>query len=199
MTYKISRWHIENSLETFGDDWASFHVYFAKDNAEMMMPIIVPLEHVLDHIQKTAPAEYQYIKDIKKNIRGYGPKHSRILKALDEEGYDFSPHLQGMFNQDQLAEHAEYNKRLATLPVNKELEKKMAELDEMVANMKESNKKYVRFLDAIDKQLHELTFEFYPELFEKGEAIVERYEYKLGFVVRMFAEAIDKLLHGKLE
>ncbi len=199
MAYQITRWEIKNMLDETGDDFIHFQVFVALNNdPEIAIPIVISFDDLVEHIKPLSPSEYDYIKKIRSNMHGYGPKHSKILEVLQEEGYDISPYLQTYITENMVEEHYEYEKRLQTNP-KESLKKALAMLAAYQEEMKKENLRYTNFLDQLDKTLHELTFNHYPELFEKGNDIVEAYRNHLTRTTLDFARRIDKFMHGKLQ
>jgi hypothetical protein len=199
MAYQITRWEINNMLDKTGDDFIHFDVYVAlNNNPEISIPIIISFDDLVGHIKPIAPAEYDYINKIRSGMHGYGPKHSKVLAVLQEEGYDLFPYLQTYITENMVEEHSEYDKRLQASPKDS-LKKALALLEAYQDEMKKENIRHTNFLDQLDKTLHELTFSHYPELFEKGNDIVEAYRNHLTRTTLDFARKIDKLMHGKLQ
>jgi hypothetical protein len=198
MAYQITRWEIKDMLDETGDDFAHFYVFVAlNDNSEISIPIIIGLDDVIGHIKPISPAEYNYIQKIRSNMHGYGPKHSKVLAVLQEEGYDFFPYLQTYITEDMVKRHTEYEKKLQAMP-ERFVQKASNLFSFDLAEMKAENLRYTKFLDQLDKTMHELTFSYYPELFEKGDDIIKAYKNHLTRTTLQFAGNIDKLMHGKL-
>ncbi|KAA5533333.1 hypothetical protein F0919_12365 [Taibaiella lutea] len=203
MQAAITRIKYNNSLEDLGYDWVTIYIFFKVDDSEEFhMPAMINLDELFGFVENEEPETGKYLLNIRRNMRGYGPKHSKVLETLQEEGFDLDKYVAKYFStleDSYFQKQIEINKNIRKPEVYKDMTKKYEDLKATVEenSLRNSQIRYTAFLDAIEIALHETTFEIYPGLFEMGDKHVAAYEEVLSRAVLNFAEEIDKIRAGK--
>jgi hypothetical protein len=199
----VTRYRICNSLESTGDDMIFIHVFFRTDQLpEASMPVIFSLDELFEFISSKSESKGKYLKQIRNNITGYGPKHTRIVEIIEEEEFQLEPYIFLYVEEkkeDYLVSHFEWCKRL-NAPENKQiLRENNAKLSQLV---NEDRVRYqidfTRFQDEVDQALHLLTLKFFPSLFEMDQKNIEAYKDCLVDATLGFTERIDRILHNNI-
>lgn len=198
----ITTYKIENTLETIGDDFTSIHIFFKiESNQEIRIPFIVSYDKLVESIASYDNDAANYLKKIRSSMHGYGPKHSKVFKVMEEENFDLEPHIYKyveLIDEKYILQHVEWCDRINLLENKKTIETINKELSDVIdENYKNYNIRYVNFQDAIDKALHETTLKYFPELFEKGQKHIAAYKDELINITLKFTSEIDKLTHDK--
>lgn len=199
MEFTFSHYNIHNLLAELGDDAALIQYFYQKNEQICKMPIIINFSQVLNFIEETDLPSYQYIQKVRKDIGGYGPKHSKMFEVFEQEGFDIDRHLMAFaqnFEDDMIAQHIE---RFQNRTVDaKEFDQAMKKLDAYVnSGYAEENIRMNQFTEAIDQKLHELTLEFYPDFFENKIEYLNKYKSLLINTTLRFTLDFDKLRHLK--
>ena len=190
----------ENLLEELGEDNISFRVFFKTENELVCsIPIILFYEDLLYSLKETDEEIYTYLKKIRSNIHGYGLKHSKIFEVLNNEGFDIQPYLVRYISQldeDFINAHLEWVARISTPENQANAQKNIATIkNSLPSNYAQYNIKLNQFRDDVDQKLHELTFNYFPELFEKSDDVLKTYKNTLINTTLDFSRQIDKLNH----
>ena len=200
MKHILTRFTIENMLDEVGHDIALVNLFYRISNQlEIEKPIVVPFDKLLKFIEQEDVEASRYLHRIRSSIGGYGPKHSKVLDMLNNEGFDLNPYVLGFFNTlktDMLDQHIQQVENLS-IPNNEAIEDKLKELGDLVDDMKESNIKMSQFTEEVDQVLHELTLKHFPELFENGNECIEAYRNHLITTTLDFVEGIDEILNDE--
>lgn len=203
MKATLTRYKIDNLLDETGDDITFLHLFIKVENLpEMIMPIMLPYEHFVDFVKNYDEPLHKYLKKIRSSIAGYGPKHSKVFEILNNEGFDFTFHLNKyIYSKDEvfLQQHINYCKNL-NKPENQENVERIVKKFEGFFDdgYRKSNIKINNFTDDLDQTIHELTLKYFPELFEMSEKHIAEYRKELFYTVTGFREKIDKILHNIL-
>lgn len=200
MKHILTRFTIENMLDEVGHDIALINLFYRISNQpEIEKPLVVPFDKLLKFIAQEDLEASRYLHKIRSSIGGYGPKHSKVLDMLNNEGFDLNPYVLGFFNslsRDMLDQHIQQVENLS-IQKNEAIEDKLEELGDLVDDMKESNIKMSQFTEEVDQVLHELTLKHFPELFENGNECIEAYRSHLITTTLDFVEGIDEILNNE--
>lgn len=198
MKHILTRFTIENMLDEVGHDIALINLFYRISNKpEIEKPLVVPFDKLLKFIEQEDVEASKYLHKIRSSIGGYGPKHSKVLDMMNNEGFDLNPYVLGLFNSlktDMLDQHMQHVKNLS-IQNNEAIQDKFKELEDLVDDMKESNIKMSQFTEEVDQVLHELTLKHFPELFENGNECIEAYRSHLITTTLDFVEGIDEILN----
>ncbi len=198
MKTQLTKYTINNMLEDTGDDYIFLHVFFkTKDRDETTRPFFLAYDKLHRYIKNIDEPAYHYLTKIRSNIHGYGPKHSKVFEVIEAENFDLEPYIKSYLEELtdlEIEQHYEWCDRLS----NPETVEKAAATFENISQVvnddyKNNNIKSSEFIDELDQTLHELTFKYFPDLFEKGEKHIEDYRNILSRTTFSFYEAIDKL------
>lgn len=203
MNPAITRIVYKNNLDSTGDDFLWIYIFFKVDDSkEFQMPIMFNLDDLFEFIEKQYPEKGKYLKRIRRSIYGYGPKHSKILETIEEEGFDLDQHIQAYFDshEDDYFEWAiERNNKNSTPKSQEQISEKVEKINDYIEvnNLRAEQIKYVAFQEAIDTALHQATLKYYPDLFEMGEKHEYAYKGVLIDTVLEFVSEIDKIRFSK--
>ena len=195
-----TRYETSNLLEDLGEDVVHFSIYFKTDVLpEVRIGLLLPYRELVYFVEETNKPAYEYLIEIRSSMAGYGPKETKVLAVIENESFDLEPFIKSYVeSKDELfiAQHLEWIERISS-PKNQETPKKIVE--EITSNLGEDYAskriKWDNFIDELDQTIHELTFRFYPELFEKGEEKINAYQKALSSVTRDFTTRLDKILN----
>jgi hypothetical protein len=198
----MTRYSISGMLEETGDDINFIHIFFKiDDKPEYKMPYIVPYQDLLHFILETDKATGHYLDKIRSVIHGYGPKHSKVFKIMEDEGFNLEPFIiQYLESKDEVffQQFDEWCSRLQFSSNQKEVKDSFEKLKSKVTPeycLNNINKD--AFKDALDQAIHETTLKYFPGLFEKGDKHIAAYKSKLMDTTFSFYSEIDKIMHDK--
>lgn len=195
-----TRYETSNLLEDLGEDVVHFSIYFRTDVIpEVRIGILLPYRKLVDFVRETDQPAYEYLIKIRSSMTGYGPKETQVLAEIENEGFDLEPFIKNYLeSRDEvfISQHLEWIERINS-PENQETAKKFVErIDgEFGENYASKRIKWINYIDELDQTIHELTFRFYPELFEKGEKKINNYRQALTSITMDFASRLDKILN----
>ena len=198
MKTQITKYTIENMLEDTGDDYIILYVFFkTKDRAETTRPYFLPYYILHRYIKTIDEPAYDYLTKIRSNIHGYGPKHSKVFKVIEAENFDLEPYMQSYLEaltDLEIEQHYEWSDRLSNPEIVEKAAAALENIKQVVNDdYKNNNIKSSEFMDELDQTLHELTFKYFPDLFEKGEEHIKSYRNILSRTTMSFYDGIDKL------
>lgn len=193
-TYTITQLTITNDLETLGNDCINFEVIVQQGGNYFETKISYYRLH--KYLKQFHPAIAKYFDDVRNNIAGFGPKETKVWAMLQAEEFDIMPYLHDYIenNNNHLEPLNEAPKPL-TDEERKALKEKVAELDELVAGMRESNLKGIAFQDMLMEKLTAYVLEYYPEIFESEPKYIKELEGVLIDNILKLAEDIDTLAY----
>ena len=164
------------------------------------LPISISYDDLCDFIKTIDQPAFLYLQKCRKDIGGYGPKHSEILEILNNEGFDLEKYIIAYIEQldpINVVHHIAWSENMKkgnnTNIANEIIEslKEIANEDYINYNIQFNNYK-----EAIDQKLHDVTLAFFPELFEKNPEILKKYKSILVNTTLSFTSSIDKLLYA---
>jgi hypothetical protein len=199
----LTRWEVSNMLESTGEDFAMFHIFFRTDTLpELTMPMFLPYDYLVDYIMTINEDAGRYLKKIRTNMHGYGPKHSKVLAIIREEEFNLEPYIRQYVerqDEDYIAKVIANN-----VPLKPEAQKQVQDykkkMDEMLNDdFRNYQINLDQFRDELDRTLHELTLKFFPGLFEKSEKHLASYKNDLVNATLSFSTQIDRVMHDKFD
>lgn len=81
----------ENGLKKYGTDSLTWKVKLKTDAYEL--EVGVDFDMMMKYCNFVHPEVGKYYSSVQTNIKGFGPKHSKMLAIMDEEGFDHLPHI----------------------------------------------------------------------------------------------------------
>ena len=195
-----TRYETSNLLADLGADVVHFQIYFrVNELPEVRIGILFPYTELMKFVRETNPSAYEYLSEIRSSISGYGPKETKVLAKIEEEGFDLEPLLKAYLDSRDalfISQHLEWLERL-NIPKNQEeigvaLDNITSDLGD---NFASEQIKWDEFIDELDQTVHELTFRYYPELFEKGEEKIKAYRSALVSTTLDFTQRLDEILN----
>ena len=204
MKATITRFTIDNNLKTTGDDIIFIHIFFkVDDKPEIRMPLILSYYDLVDFISEADKATGKYLDNIRSSMHGYGPKHSKIFKVMEEEGFDIEPFIYKYFESKDttyILQHVEWCEKAQTPENNKTAKESLKKLDVLVNDdYRNYNIKFDAYKDALDQSIHETTLTYFPELFEMSKKHIAAYRNELVNTTLSFSSEIDKIVHSKFK
>jgi hypothetical protein len=195
-----TRYETRNLLEDLGEDVVHFIIYFKTEELpEVRLGILFPYRKLLHFIEETDYPTYEYLTKIRSSMTGYGPKETKVLAKIEEEGFDLEPFLKSYLeSKDEvyIAQHLESNNSIDSAQHQEKAKNIIKEIDGALGESYASrNIKWHNYIDELDQTIHELTFRYYPELFEKGEEKIKDYRDALIRTTLDFSGKVDKILN----
>ncbi|WP_026978775.1 hypothetical protein [Flavobacterium tegetincola] len=194
-----TRYETSNLLENFGEDVVHFQIYFKTDELpEVAIGVLFPYSALIKFVREANPPVYEYLTQIRSSMAGYGPKETKVLAQMEEEGFDLEPLLKEYFySKDTLfvSQHLEWVERMNAPKAQEQAGVFLEQITDQLGESYASEQiKWDKFIDELDQTIHEVTFRYYPEIFENGPEKIEAYRNALYFVTTSFASRIDKIL-----
>ena len=200
MNPQFTQYSIINMLEDTGDDYIFINVFFKTETrSETTRPVFLAYDNLHHFIKTIDETAYNYLTKIRSNISGYGPKHSKVFKVIEAENFDLEFYIK-KYVAGLTDLFIEQNYEWCDRIPNPETAEKAAVAFEKITQVVNSDYRNnairsSEFIDEVDQTLHELTFKYFPELFEKGEKHIDGYRNILSRTTLNFFEEIDKLQH----
>lgn len=194
--FKILSTEQHSHLEDFGDDDVFWWVEVKTEAYEV--PVLVRFDSVITYCQQQHANIGGYYRSVRKNIKGLGPKHSKMFAIMDEEGFDQTPHIYNYIKDCiDLQKHHEHNLRLEqslATPVDaKKLKRSMKSLEQGMPSMRASAIRNTAFTDQILDILTNEVLERYPEIFNSDPEYITECEGILINAVIDLGTKIDSL------
>lgn len=196
-----TRYETSNLLEDLGEDVVHFKIYFRTDELpEVRFGILFPYSELVYFVKETNPPAYEYLIGIRSSIAGYGPKETKVLAKIEEEGFDLEPFIKAYLESRDavyISQHLEWIDRMNA----PETQRQAGEALESIANTVGENYaseqiKWDKYRDELDQTIHELTFRYFPELFEMGEEKIEAYRNALISTTLDFTDKLDGIVNA---
>lgn len=196
-----TRYETSNLLKDLGHDVVHFKIYYKTEVLpEVQLGIILPYSDLVNFIKQTDYPTFEYLSKIRSSITGYGTKETKVFAKIEQEGFDLEPFLKNYLETKDdvfIAQHLEWNEKMSSTQ-NQETSKKIVEKinNGLGENYASRQIKWQNYIDELDQTIHELTFRYYPELFEKGEEKIKDYRSALISTTLNFSEKVDKILNA---
>jgi hypothetical protein len=193
--------HTTNSLlEETGDNITFINIFIKKEDQSLVdLPISITYDDLYDFIKIIDQPAFLYLQNCRNDIGSYGPKHNEILEILTAEGFDLEKYIMAYTEQidpNKLAQHIAWSENMKKGNNANIANEKVESLKEIVnEDYINYNIQFNNYKEAIDQKLHEVTFEFFPELFEKNPEILKKYKSLLVNTTLNFTSSIDKLIY----
>ncbi len=201
----LTHYSQENFLNVTGDDVVSFKVYFKTEKQpEAKLPYSLMFDDLMDFLKIHNPEVFNYIRKIRSDMHGYGPKHSKILKTLDDEGFDIEQSIReyvANLDATRVGQHYEWSENLAAMadknPEQNQTKEALKSLDSLLTDDFRSYAiRFDAYKDALDQAIHETTFAHFPELFDKSKKHLAAYRHELVNTTLGFSSEIDKIYNS---
>ena len=196
-----TRYETSDFLEDLGEDVVQFKIYFRTDELpEVRFGILFPYRELVNFVRETNPSAYEYLTKIRTSIAGYGPKETKVLIKIEEEGFDVESFIKAYLESkdtDFISEHLERVARMNTPETQRQASKALESITNTVGgNYATEQIKWDKYRDELDQTIHELTFGYFPELFEMGDEKIKAYRNALTSITLDFTEKLDKILNA---
>jgi hypothetical protein len=204
MKARITRICYINQLHTLGDDHTIIEMFFCLESGvEVKTPVLASYKELLHFIESTQPETAQYLKNIRKNLNGYGSKDSKVFEIITANGFDLDPYVYKYFEtlepekiMDSMAVSGAFFHN-TNLDVTASFEKLMAELDDALDGFKEDNLKYIQFQEAIDEALEKVSCQYCENLLGKGNPYVFAFKELVTQTTLFFTKEIREIYAGR--
>lgn len=176
-----------------GDDILDFGVTVQTDSYTQW--VTVPFDVVVAYCQQHRPKIGAYYSSVRSNIKGLGPKHSKMMEIMDEEGFDHLPHIHAYIaaNYDlDLAHEREQEMRKNTPDAN-QVSKKLESLGSHLPSLRQSSLRNEAFMDDLMEHLNVEVLERFPEIFNSDPELIEEFHGKLISWMKTIGSDLDSL------
>jgi len=185
-----------SNMDTFGDDSIFWWVQVKTDAYEV--PVMVDFDMVTYYCNQQHPQIGAYYSSVRKNVKGFGPKHSKMFAIMDEEGFDHLPHIYNYIKDCcDLQHYHEHDlnlkKSIATHEGSQQLNAKVASLEQHLPGMRSSAVRNTAFMDHVLELLNNEVLERYPEIFNSDPKYITDCQDILTRIVLDLGSKIDSL------
>lgn len=182
--------------EETGDDLVSFDVTIKTECFSSWLP--VQFDCVAGYCQQHHPEIGKYYSSVRRNIKGLGPKQSKMFEIMDEEGFDHLPYIHAYIDhQIELEKLYERDQSLQDpTPQQQEMAKKVVAIENHFPSMRESALRNEAFADDLLVYLNDQVLERFPEIFNSDPEFITKLQDKLIGNVRQIREDLDKLAYA---
>lgn len=153
--------------------------------------------------QEHGRPEAEYFTQVRRSIKGFGPKHTPMFDAFMEEGFDFEPLILAFLHDwhvtkgNPLDERFRIDKPIDTSPAaiskHKGFQKKAAELKNEFGGMREYSLRHTKFQDRLMDVLNEEIIGLFPEIINSDPKYILELQDILITEVLSLSGKIDKL------
>jgi len=148
---------------------------------------------------------YNYYQSTRKSLTKYGSYEFQTLQHIGDEALHsiynhLNDYLLVCYWMPLQCEHvlSRMQKPLEErIEEHKQVEKSFEELEPVASAARESGSRQTRFLNLLDKRIHETILEIYPEIVDLEPNMLAKLEHLFNDNVFSCFHKIDKLLHGK--
>lgn len=194
-----TRYETSDLLEDLGEDVVHFKIYFRTDELpEVRFGILFPYRELVCFVKETNPFVYEYLTEIRSSVAGYGPKETKVLAKIEEEGFDLEPFIKAYLESKDsvyVAQHLEWIEQMNAPATQRQASKALESITNTVGeNYASEQIKWDKYRDELDQTIHELTFRYFPELFEMGEEKIEAYRNALISTTLDFTDKLDAIV-----
>lgn len=194
--FEILSCTMSNLLDDTGDDITLW--WLRLKTPEYEVDVSVWFERLMRYCQDAHPDTYAYFNSIRRGFIGLGPKHSKVMDVLNEEGFDLMPLIREYIGQctDIEAHHQQHLKLLEMKrdPVqDKELTQKAESMSTLVRSMRESSIRIDAFTDQVMEYLGTEVATHFPEIFNSDPKYIKEFHGKLINWMLRIREDVDSL------
>lgn len=195
-----TRYETSDLLEDLGEDVVHFKIYFRTDELpEVRFGILFPYRELVYFLKETNPLAYEYLNGIRSSVAGYGPKETKVLAKIEDEGFDVEPFIKAYLESKDavfISQHLEWIERLNAPEAQQEVSKAVESITSTASdNFANEKIKWNKYKDEFDQTIHELTYRYFPELFEKQEEKINAYRSALIATTHDFTDKLDQILN----
>ncbi|MCF8277859.1 MAG: hypothetical protein K9J17_14085 [Flavobacteriales bacterium] len=191
--FKIQSTEQQSGLESFGDDAITWWVVVKTDAYEV--PVFVHFDWVVAYCQKQHPEVGEYFRLLRRNVKGFGPKHSKMFEIMTEEGFDLRPHIYNYIKdccnlEDRHQHELRIKQSMADHEGAKKMSAKVASMEEGMPAMRSSAIRNIAFKDQVLELLNNEVLERYPEIFNSDPKYITELE---GILINMVLDLGSKI------
>ncbi|GEM_PF-3174643 len=190
-------------LRDMGDDY--MYIRFIQETDGHQYDQSIGFDHLWGFAREHGRPEAEYFTNVRRSIKGFGPKHTPMFDAFMEEGFDFEPLIVAFLHDwhvtkgNPLDERFRIDKPIDTSPAaiaeHKALQKKAAHVVSELTGMgmRESNLRHTKFQDRLMDVLNEEIIRLFPEILESDPKYILELKDILITEVLSLSGKIDKL------
>lgn len=187
-----------SGLTDFGDD--SIHWWIQVKTKDYVVPVSVWFDMVVEYCKLQHPEVGAYYRSVRSNVKGFGPKHSKMFAIMAEEGFDHMPHIYNYIkdccNLEHYHQHDLKMKEYKATPEGaQKLEEKVTSMEEGMPDMRSSTIRNIAFMDHLLEVLTAEVLERYPEIFNSDPKYIKECERVLTDTIRDLSQKVDSLAH----
>lgn len=195
-----TRYETSDLLEDLGEDVVHFKIYFRTDELpEVRFGILFPYRELVYFLKETNPLAYEYLTGIRSSVAGYGSKETKVLAKIEDEGFDVEPFIKAYLESKDtvfISQHLEWIERLNAPEAQQQVSKAVESITSTASdNFANEKIKWNKYKDEFDQTIHELTYRYFPELFEKQEEKINAYRSALIATTHDFTDKLDQILN----
>jgi hypothetical protein len=195
--FTIPNLSFNSMLEEAGDDIIIVQVDILI--IDEIYEYFVPFNQLRRHAGKYFPQQSAYIESVSRSLKGFGPKQTKWVSTLQEEGFDFMPLLYHFVETYVSMQELERLQNSTAGSSDEELEKKISEMTELLQANKALKLKYISFADTLMEYANTLALETYPEILDSKPEYILELEDILVKHVQKLSEALNELAEKAID
>ncbi len=163
-----------------------------------VVPVLVSFERIVRYCQQQHPEVGKYFTSVRRNVKGFGPKHSKMFDIMTEEGFDLMPHIYNYIKdccnlEDYHQHELRMQQTMADQKEAKQVESKVKSLEQHMPAMRNSTIRNIAFKDHVLELLNHEVLERYPEIFNSDPKYITQLQGILINIVLDLGSKIDTL------
>jgi len=163
-SFKIISFHIYDSIQEIGIDSIQFHLEVLKEGRTFYT--LLSYRDIYRFCEENLPNVATYLKGVRNNISGFGPKETKVWAILQEEAFEIEPLFYQFIEQHQ--DWLSPASKPITAEERKAMDEIVRELGKESTLIRDANLRETAFMDKILEDLTARVLEFYPEIFESN-------------------------------
>lgn len=197
----ITRIEEATDLQDIGIDLIRFKVYLkGTDGHEIRKPLIVYMSDIRKYMQSHDPQAMACLLKVNENIRCYGAKDPKVLKAFKEDGFSIRPFIEKYVKAmpaNKIFRHIQWSQSIEYSYSGND-----AETEDLLPHpdLAENTIRRNRLAGMIDEQIQQSVKELYPEFFQNPDRRFNtRYDHALMKAVGKLADELDDFFFRESE
>lgn len=202
MEFKIYRIIYDDLIfRDLGDDY--MYIKFIMETGGHQYDLSIDFDRLWGFAREHGRPEGEYFTQVRRSIKGFGPKHTPMFDAFMEEGFDFEPLIVAFLHDwhvtkgNPLDERFRMDKPIDTSPEavaeHKAFKKKFAELKNAIVGKREHSIRHIKFQDWLMDVLNDEIVRLFPEIINSDPKYIRELQDILITEIMSLAGKIDKL------
>lgn len=192
-TIKYKGW--ESQIDYIGEDFVYFScIGYPDDNSDFSFPLCLPFKYVIKYAKKEMPFLTNILELARKQIKGWGPQESILVRELEECGINLEQMVvNAITNCFDLEEEA---RKYANIRANPELISQMLEdLLESLSEAKTETINYYQLCARIEKVITDVVMSQFPVIFNSSPECISGLHNVLVRRIPDLANDLTALIH----